>query len=139
MKTLLFERVHDLLILVHSAANPSEEEWNVYVRFVQETQLSSSPVAALLVYTRGGAPNAGQRKAVLSAADSTHCLTGVCTDSAIARGVLTAMSWLNKQPMYAFKLEEVDLALQMLEVPFEHRAAAKAVLTRLHAQLERRS
>lgn len=135
MNTLLFERVHDLLILVHGTENPRDVEWDVYLRFVQETQRGPAPLSGLLVCTWGGAPNAVQRRAVLAAAEPRPSATCVCTDSVIARGVVTAMSWLNRQPMYAFRLDEVDLALDTLKVPREQRCEALAVLARLQAQL----
>ncbi|MET0388009.1 MAG: hypothetical protein ABW321_18700 [Polyangiales bacterium] len=137
MKTLLFERVHDLAVVVHSAENPSDEEWAQYARFLHEIQSSASPVKGLLVTTLGGAPNAIQRKAVLDAVGANQAATSVCTDSLIARGVLTALRWLHREPMHAFRLDEVTRAIEALPVSRERLGDACAVVVRLQTQLQK--
>lgn len=139
MTTMLFGRVRDLLLLVHGADNPTDEDWVPYVDFVRAAQSSATPVTALLVTTHGGAPNAGQRKAILDAAGARTAITCVCTNSLLARGVLTAISWLHKDPMYALRLEEIDRALELLRVPREQWPDAKSALAALEQRLMRAS
>lgn len=137
MTTLLFERMHNLLILVHGPDNPSDVDWNSYASFVRKTQAGSAPLKALLVWTEGGAPNAMQRKAVLEATAAHETVTCVCTNSVVVRGVITALGWVSKARFHAFDFDGVDRALDTLEVPVAERAEAKRVLSRLRAQLSK--
>ena len=59
---MLFERVGDILILVHGTEAPSDGEWQSYVSAVHLGLHNDPPLTGCLVTTRGGAPNAGQRK-----------------------------------------------------------------------------
>jgi hypothetical protein len=135
MTTMLFERVRNVLVLVHGAENPSEDEWNSYVRFVHDAQLSATPMTGLFVTTHGGAPNAVQRKSITEAAGPGDPVICVCTDSVIARGVLTAIGWIYHAPMHAFRLDEVDRALEALKVDLDRRSEVIATRTRLQLQL----
>jgi hypothetical protein len=135
MPTMLYQRVRDLLIVAHSAENPSTSEWSMYTRSIHVAQRSDEPLTGILVTTLGGTPNPTQRAAVLAATAAHAVVTCLCTNSLLARGVLTAMSWLGKHPMHAFRLVEVDRALETLGAPAELREEAKAVLAQLQTQL----
>lgn len=135
MTTMLFERVGDLLVLVHGVQNPSETEWNAYVEYARAAVHSAQPLTALLVTTLGGSPNASQRKAILTAGGAKLVPTCVCTDSMVARGVITAISWLSSVSMHALPLHDIESALRVLEVPVQHHPAVKAVVQRLQSQL----
>ena len=133
---MLFERAGDVIVLVHGAQNPSDAEWDVYCDFVRSTQHGGGkPVSSLLVTTLGGSPNAMQRKGILAAAGHKVTPTSVCTDSTVARGVITAISWLSSAPMYALPLRAIEAALNKLGVPEQQHAEIKAVLERLQSQL----
>lgn len=135
MTTMLFERVHDLLIVTHGTENPSVSDWNDYTRYLQVAQRGDAPLSGILVTTLGGSPNPKQRAAVLEAITPHPVITCVCTNSVLARGVLTAMSWLAKHPMHAFRLSEIDRALDTLRAPPELQAEARTLLAQLQMQL----
>jgi hypothetical protein len=135
MTTMLYQRVRDLAIVTHSAEDPSAAEWSAYTRYLHVAQRSDRPLTGILVTTLGGSPNAKQRAAVLEAITPHPVVTCVCTNSVLARGVLTAMSWLGKHPMHAFRLLEIDRALSILGAPPDLQGEAMGVLARLQAQL----
>jgi hypothetical protein len=135
MTTMLFERVGAVLVLVHGAKDPSDHEWNAYVRAADEMQHSGAPITGLLVTSFGGAPNAGQRKAIVAVADLSAVVTCVCTNSVVARGVITAIRWLSDTPMHGLLLDDLDNALQIMGVPHSQCAEVKAAVQRLQSQL----
>jgi hypothetical protein len=139
MPTMLFERVEDVLVLVHGLEEPTDSEWDPYVRFAEAGQRSAKPLIGLLVSTLGGAPNAGQRKAIVAVSHIRPIPTCVCTDSMIARGVVTAIRWLTDAPMYGLRLDEVGEALQIMKVPPHQHANIQAVLARMQRQLSEQS
>ena len=132
---MLFERVGQVLVLAHGAKDPSDAEWNEYAASFESCQRSEAPVSGLLVVTQGGAPNAGQRKAVIAIAALRPLTTCVCTNSMVARGVITALRWLSDAPMHGLRLDEIDTALRLLNVPAQAHADVKAVVARLQRQL----
>jgi hypothetical protein len=136
MTTMLFERVWDVLVVLHGAENPSEDEWNAYVRLVHDAQFSTTPMTGVFVTTHGGAPNAIQRRSITEAAGLGEPVICVCTDSVIARGVVTAFSWIYRTPLRAFRLDEVDRALEALKVDPGRRSEVIATLTRLKRQMQ---
>lgn len=135
MTTMLFERVGDVLVLVHGDQDPSDVEWNSYVELANNSQRGESPVGGLLVTTFGGAPNAVQRKAIVEVGAIRRVVTCVCTNSVIARGVITAIRWLLDAPMHGLRLDQVDEALLLLGVPAQEHPVVKAVVSRLQSQL----
>lgn len=132
---MLFERVRDLVIVTHGPEHPSVPEWNAYTRYLHVAQRSDKPLTGILVTTLGGSPDPKQRAAVLEAITPHPVITCVCTNSVLARGVLTAMSWLGKHPMHAFRLAEIDRALETLRAPPDLQVEARALLAQLQMQL----
>ena len=135
MRTMLYERVGDVLVLAHGVEEPADDEWDPYVRFAEACQRSERPVIGLLVTTLGGAPNARQRKAIVAVSRIRRIPTCVCTSSLLARGVVTAIRWLADAPMFALRLDEIDEALRIIKVPLDQHASIQAALTRMQRLL----
>jgi hypothetical protein len=135
MTTMLFEYVAEVLVLVHGDQNPSEEEWAAYLALVHKLIQAHSPLRALLVTTFGGAPNPMQRKAVVDASRDADVPACICTDSVVARGVVTAFRWLVKAPMHAVPLDDVQTALRLLNIPLDMQPEIRAAVQRLQTQL----
>jgi hypothetical protein len=135
MNTMLIESVAGLIVVAHDEGNPSDETWNEYVALVRKSVSEHSYFRGVLVTTLGGAPNAGQRKALQEVADSHAYRTCICTDSMVARGVIIAINWLFSTPMQALPYKDIDRALEILDVPPGERSVAKAAVTRLQAAL----
>lgn len=135
MTTMLFERVGDVLVLVHGVEDPSDAEWNPYVSFAEAHQRSTKPLIGLLVTTLGGSPNAGQRRAIAAVSKIRPIPTCVCGNSMVARGVVTAIRWLTDAPIYGLRLDQIDDALELMKVPADDHAAVKVILARLQRQV----
>jgi hypothetical protein len=86
------------LVLLHSAEQPSAQEWSAYVQGVEAALPSAKGTLHIFVATDGGAPNAAQRKQLAEAFDRSASpgLTHVFSTSAFVRGVVTAFSWMTR-------------------------------------------
>ncbi|MCH9686671.1 MAG: hypothetical protein K0V04_34885 [Deltaproteobacteria bacterium] len=118
-KSILFERHGKLILLVHGRIAPTKEEWAQYVTFLQEA--AEQDVNGLLVLTDGVGPDSTQRRMV----SSIELRTAVVTHSRIARGIVTALSWMGAN-IQAFALTQIDDSLGFLNVPADdHLAIAR--------------
>jgi hypothetical protein len=68
-----------------------------------------------LSFSDGGAPNSTQRRLMNDTLGGKSPLSAVVTNSAMARGVVTAMGWFNPN-IKAFSPTELDEALRFLNV-----------------------
>jgi hypothetical protein len=132
VKSMHAERVGSLLIVAHGRESPSDEEWNGHLAYCVVEQ---HKFRSVLVTSLGGGPNAGQRRALLEAAGGHSFRTCICTDSVVARGVITAFNWLSPARMHALPYNQLDQALDVLDVPPAERREVKEVLARLQAKL----
>jgi hypothetical protein len=91
-KTLRYELVGTLLVLVHGPRSPSDIDWDDYTR-----ALGASPVTGVLVATDGAGPD-GRQRAILNDLVKQRggsFPTAVVTGSLVARGIVTALGWFN--------------------------------------------
>lgn len=110
LKTLAYSFCHGCFVYVGSKENPSAADWDKYTDFVVKWQ---SKGTLGLVYEQGGVPNAVQRKQLHDATQGYKNTVAVMSNSAIGRGVVTMLSWIN--PGYrAFSHDEVRKALNFL-------------------------
>jgi hypothetical protein len=96
------------MLLVHAPEPPTDAEWDAYVDV-----LMAQPFDGLVVWTDGVGPNAGQRKRLLARLGTREQLTAVITSSILARGIVTALSWVNV-PIRAFSPNDVDAAIEFI-------------------------
>jgi hypothetical protein len=133
-KTMLVEYVPSLILVAHGREDPSDSDWFAYVDQLHKSQ-DYPNFRGVLVTTLGGAPNAGQRKALQPIAAARPFRTCICTDSMVARGVIIAINWLFSMPIHALPYEGVEHALQLLQVPPEERGVVMAAVARMRDQL----
>src|SRR5437879_1536227 len=94
---LAFAKVDSLdsaYVLVLGPSNPPDAEWGMWVEYIANNiQPGSRP--RIVVVTEGGSPTAAQRAALSNVTDQykNEARVAVCTDSTMARGALTALSW----------------------------------------------
>jgi len=124
-----------LLLGVHGAQAPTDEEWDRYCGWIPE--LFAHPNPGCLVLTDGGAPTGAQREQ-LRRRLGRACWTAVITDKALVRGVVTAIRWFNPT-LCAFAPWEVREALKFLNVLPEQIHSICLSLRALDQQLEPRS
>ncbi len=117
MPTMACQRVRTVILLVHGPDNPTQPEWNEYLKLVEE---SRNLVTQVLVSTKGGGPTPTQRAAVQDLYNTykpSAPPVAVLAESIIARGIVTAISWkYGTDKIRAFAPVELDAALTWLKV-----------------------
>jgi hypothetical protein len=133
LSSIAFSTVDDLLVMCHSSAAPSDEEWNSWIE-----RQALPRHRAILISTAGGAPNSAQRARVAKAVDgiSPRPPVALLTDSAVLRSLMTAFSWLlgADQRIKGFSPTAVAEAVSWLGVSTTP-VRVEAVLRRLHTAL----
>lgn len=131
MSSIATEAVGDYMVVVHSTAPPTDEEWQRNV--VLQTLLPAER-AWVRVWTDGGAPNAKQRAALSASLKGDQPRTAVLTPSKIAQTVGVAISWFNPRTRI-FSPHELDLALDHRNVVGPDRRLLQDTLARLRREL----
>jgi hypothetical protein len=90
-KTLLFGKVGRIIVVVHSAREPSDAEWNPYLARLRELPEN----AVLFVYSVGGVPNSRQRHGLAEQTGGRVLPIAVVAPSRVARAICIAVSWFN--------------------------------------------
>lgn len=96
-RTIGFSKVEpDLYIYVSSSnKNPSNEDFYIYLDFLKR-HLKAGVIARSIVYERYEGISATQRKLLRDTTEAYTPVVAVITASTIARGIVTALSWFNK-------------------------------------------
>jgi hypothetical protein len=132
-RVLIQALVGDVRLVLQGAGRPTDGEVD---RHIAEAVAMASSVRAVLVVTDGpdaAGPDAGQR-AKLARAGLLRIPTAVVTESVLARGVMTAVSWLGA-PIQAFAPEHLFRAFDFLKISGPVRARIPARLEELKAEL----
>jgi hypothetical protein len=134
LRTLAFTAERDLLVLCHTSATPTDQEWETWL-----AREARHEHRGILIATEGGAPNSRQRARVAEATGGRGRVrpgVALLTDSAFIRSVMTAFAWIlgQQHPMKAFPRTAIDEAVVWLGVKAEP-ARARAAVARLRAAL----
>ena len=127
--SMVFERAGGTMVVAHGPANPSDAVWDAYVATMAELR---SQVGRALVFTAGGSPNAKQRANLGQHAGKIRA--AILTDSIVARGVVTALSWLGVS-IAAFPPAQVTGAMDYIGVPFDERELVQRTLEHAKARV----
>lgn len=128
-KTLAYDYLYGCVAYVGTTEAPRQSEWLEYLRFARQHLPPTGEDARCLVVERGPGPNAGQRKALQEVTAGRSARVAVLTRSLLARGVVTALSWV--KPGYrAFPPEDMPAALEYLGL---REIEARAVRERVEA------
>lgn len=121
-----------IVILVHTKDAPSDEEWSRYCEDVQRWRKS---VEGILVVSEGGGPNTMQRGGLEAAlGEDFSGKTAVVTLSRIARGIVTALSWVNPR-IKAFATNQMSAASDHVNVSKDEQPQLLTEVTKLRAEL----
>ncbi|MET0287295.1 MAG: hypothetical protein ABW352_22610 [Polyangiales bacterium] len=130
--TMMQECLHGVLLEVHNQFPPSDEEWE---RLLALVSASLEKAASCLVFSRGPGPSATQRKRLAAMLTGRKYPTAVLTDSIVARGAVTALSWVGHS-IRAFATNDVLRAMDMLPVSVAHRRDVLVRLVQMMHELE---
>ena len=129
------------MFLVCGEQNPSDDDWTEWIDAYENGAVEHG-VRTLLVLSRGGGPNARQRKQLVARMvagvnDAVEELrTAVCGDAAAVRAITNAIGWLSGTPhMKSFGYEARQKALQYLGASEEYWPEIIGTVKRLELDL----
>jgi len=106
--------VGTIVVCVHNQQAPSDAEWR---EFLEVWRGHRDQIAGQIVYSAGGAPNARQREdslAIIHQRSAGAPPTAVVTDSMLVRGAVTAISWVVRERIRAFRSDALIEACQFI-------------------------
>jgi hypothetical protein len=131
MKTMTFAVEGDIMIVLHTANPPAEVEWTTWLsalRWIPKERMK------LLIFTDGGTPNTLQRGSMLDLMGDAHPPVAVVSAVPAVRGVVTAMSWFNRN-VKLFPPSKIADAFAHLGVSAERGRALFSTAQRATAEL----
>jgi len=114
-------RVNNLVICRHNKNDPSDKEWDEFLRAMQAGD-GVGP-ARVLVVTDGGGPTSDQRSRLKKLVGGVNTRTAIVTDNVKARFVVSSIAFISAN-IKSFAKHEVDRAYAYLEFePLQRRTA----------------
>lgn len=136
-KTLLWRVERRTFVCVHAKDMPTDEEWMPVVDAIEQL-VRQGGTTRVLVHTEGGAPDAGRRAQLSQVLGGIKPRVSVLASSVVARTAGTALSWFIPN-FKTFALDQVDQAIEHLEVGRDDHLAIRQALAELRAELRRYS
>ncbi|MFT3765238.1 MAG: hypothetical protein QM820_06935 [Minicystis sp.] len=128
-KSMAFDRVGPIFVLVHGTSPPSDEAWSAYLDALRQVDLSR---ARSLVFTQGGAPSGVQRARLQEIMGGRESLGAIVTESTWVRAVGKALSLANPS-LQVFSPDDLAGACRHLKLS----EAESAVVERKLAELRK--
>jgi hypothetical protein len=110
-RSLMFTILGDTLLVVHGPMDPEPEEWRELMAASRSTAQS---YRRCLVLAGGVTLKAKQRSELADLVNTNGCRVAVLIDSAIARGMVTALGWVTGNKYRAFAMGAIDDAMAYL-------------------------
>src|SRR5262245_61639906 len=111
-RTMGFTIVEGFFVSYHTTENPSDSEWQDQLEFCAGKYKG---LKGVLVWSDGGGPSSLQRSQLAESFRDAPPAVAMITESAIVRGMLTALSWFGLKQR-AFRPSDMDKALAFLGV-----------------------
>jgi hypothetical protein len=128
---MAFKVMDRVLVLAHGVDDPTDDEWFAYVT---EIKRQGADLLPQVVLTEGGRPNSVQRKMLTDVLAGRGMKVAVLSKSTLVRGVVTAISWFNRD-IRPFEVHELHEAIAYLGVSITQRAQIDLALTALRGQM----
>jgi hypothetical protein len=117
-----------VIVVAHTTAPPSDEEWSGYAREVEALLSRSAPEQVrTVVFTDGGGPSAEQRRQLTEIKGWDLVRVSVVSQSVAVRGIVTAFSWFNPK-IKAYLPIAVAAALRHLGLTPEEESRVWAIV-----------
>lgn len=111
----------NLVVAVYGNDSPTNDEWSVYLEVVR----SMAPGYRMVVFSSGGGPTTMQRRDLEEITNQQDAAgVAVVTSSRLARGIVTAIRWFNRE-IKAFEPSHRDDAFKFLSL--DEREAKEAL------------
>lgn len=131
MKNMVYKFLGNLVVMVHTAQNPTDEELRAYYDELRTKDVSRTRV---LVLTDGGGLNASQRKELNEVLSGRPQPCAVVSDNTMVRGIVTALSWFNRS-IKSFSPSDTEEAFKYLGIPTSEFAIVWREIKQLRGQL----
>jgi hypothetical protein len=129
-----FRVLQDVVIIVHGADPPSNEEWEAWLNYyVQEAAEDRLPI---YVVTEGGGPDVNQRDSLNRRFSKIKPRAAVVTSSRVARGIITALQWVGQIDLKGFAPEKRHEALVFLGVRPDMLKAIDAAVRDMQREIQ---
>jgi len=134
METLCFTHTRGWELLVQTAEDPQDQEWD---RFLADIERHLPKLKGILVLTHGGKPTSLQRKRSFELFDRVGSppAVAVMTNSQVAVGVVTVFNWFLQNRLKAFRMHAFEDAASFLSVPADERNTLRSTLVDQAARL----
>jgi hypothetical protein len=109
-RTLRFTKVDDLLLVVHALVDPDPHEWSA---MIAESRARAHGYRRVLVVASNVRLKASQRSELADFVNSNDVKVAVLVDSAVARGMVTALGWVTGK-YRAFPTDDIEAAIAYL-------------------------
>lgn len=131
MKNVAFKIMGTWLLSAYGEDSPTKDEAAECLNILKTLDLNK---LRILIYSKGGAPSAAQRKDMNEVVKGHEIPVAVLTSSKVARGAVTALSWFNSN-MKAFAPEAERDAFHYLQIPPEQHDLFSLELKKLIAEV----
>jgi hypothetical protein len=112
-KTMAFEVIDRLFVVVYGTVDVTDEEWAHYLQVVDAYGVD---LTTQLIFTDGGGPSASQCKYLNDMLAGRSPPVAIVSANAEVRGVVAALSWFNRN-IRAFPPIDLRGAIAYLEIP----------------------
>ena|SRR5688572_3361582 len=110
-RTLRFTLLGDLFLIVHAHVDPDPREWSF---LMDESRGNVQRFRRCLVSSGDSKLNAKQRSDLGDFVKSNECTVAVLLDSAVTRGIVTALGWVTGNKYRAFGSDDIERAVTFL-------------------------
>jgi hypothetical protein len=139
MPSLLYDACDTTIVFVCGDASLDDGEWGEYLEFLKE-EFGSGRRNRSLVWAPTAQPNSIQRGRLNVVLEELKVRgiavkSAVITNSALVRGVITALQWFNRDVFRTFAPADVQSALKFLGLESYRAMEAEDTLRRLEKRL----
>ncbi len=128
MPNQIARRYQDLVILRENAENPSDAEWDEFLRLIAAGDGVWN--VKVLVVTDGGEPSGEQRQRLKSVLGDSNVRAAIVTDSIKTRLVVSSLAFITSR-IKSFSKREIDAGYDYLGLDVNQRRLADRVLSEL--------
>jgi hypothetical protein len=116
LRTLQYDRLHRCVVFVCGDAPIDDKEWDAYLGFVA-SRMKPGLQHRSLVLAKGSLTSLQRKKlAEVVAPVQATLKSAVVTESALVRGIVTALAWFSRDVFRIFAPSDLDRALEFLDL-----------------------
>jgi hypothetical protein len=135
LRTLQYDRLNRCIVFVCGEAPIDDAEWDEYVAFLR-SRFKPGLTHRSLVVAKGSLTSLQRKKLAEAVAPVKATLkSAVITESALVRGIVTALEWFSRDVFRIFAPADMDRALEFLDIRDREARELKELTLRLQERL----